>query len=39
MERYKDKDGKWAWKYNDEVVVRPSEKKEEQKPVKKVKKK
>jgi len=39
MERYLDKDGKWAWKYDDEVVVKPNQVsepiKKEEKPKKK----
>jgi hypothetical protein len=29
MERFLDEDGKWAWKFKDKEVVRPSEKQEE----------
>lgn len=36
MKRYKDEEGKWAWTFEEKIVTRPSEKKEEpKKPVKK----
>jgi len=37
MERYLDKDGKWAWRYEEEIIIRKNEEPVKNKVVKKKK--